>query len=209
MTRLVLWRHGHTEWNGERRVQGHTDVPLSPLGHAQAAEAAALVAGLGPDAILSSDLRRCTETAAALARQTALTVHTDKRLRERAYGQWEGLTMPEIAQRWPDSYARKLAGTDAADLGHGIERPAEVRTRVGTALREAADGRPGATIVVVSHGGAIRYGMFELLGWPSEQLRTVYALVNCYYSELRLDPLRGWVLRAHNVGVAEGPPGYE
>jgi glucosyl-3-phosphoglycerate phosphatase len=209
VTRLVLWRHGHTEWNGALRVQGHRDVPLSQLGHAQAAEAAPLVARLTPDAIITSDLRRCTETAAALASRTGLPVHRDERLRERAYGQWEGLTMPEIARRWPDSYARKLAGTDAADLGHGIEPPGDVMRRVGAVLREAAGAQPGATIVVVSHGGAIRYGMFELLGWPAEQLRTVYALVNCHYSELRLDPPRGWVLRAHNVGVAEGPPGYE
>lgn len=209
MTRLILWRHGHTEWNGELRVQGHSDVPLSGLGRRQAAEAAPLLADLAPDLIVSSDLSRCTQTAAALAEHTGLPVTTDPRLRERAYGEWEGLTMAGIALRWPASYARKLAGADAADLGHGIERPADVMKRVGEALRELAEGHPDATVVVVSHGGAIRYGIFDLLGWPVEQLRTVYALVNCHYSDVRLDPGRGWVLRAHNVGVAEGPPGYE
>jgi probable phosphoglycerate mutase len=182
---------------------------LSPLGHAQAAEAARLLAALGPDAIVTSDLRRCTETAAALAAATGLPVGRDPRLRERAYGEWEGLTMAEIAQRWPDSYARKLAGVDAADLGHGIERPSEVMKRVGSALREAVAAHPGGTTVVVSHGGACRYGVFELLGWPPDQLRNMYALVNCHYTELRLAAGRGWVLYAHNAGVAEGPPGYE
>src|SRR5690606_18245837 len=91
-SRLILWRHGHTEWNAERRVQGHSDVPLSALGHAQAAEAAPLLAAFAPDAIVSSDLRRCTETAAALARHTGLPVRRDPRLRERYYGEWEGLT---------------------------------------------------------------------------------------------------------------------
>jgi glucosyl-3-phosphoglycerate phosphatase len=209
VTRLVLWRHGHTEWNGQLRVQGHSDTPLSGLGHRQAAEAAPLLATLKPDLIVSSDLRRCTETAAALAERTGLAVTTDPRLRERAYGEWEGLTMTQIAQRWPESYQRKQAGADAADLGHGIERPAEVMKRVGEALRGLVEANPGATAVVVSHGGAIRYGIFDLLGLPAEQLRTVYALVNCHYSEVRLDPSRGWVLRSHNVGVAEGPPGYE
>jgi probable phosphoglycerate mutase len=209
VTTLILWRHGHTEWNAERRVQGHSDPPLSTLGHAQAAEAAPLIATHAPDAIVSSDLRRCTETAAALASQTGLPVRRDPRLRERCYGEWEGLTMAEIAQRWPESYARRIAGADAADLGHGIERPADVMKRVSEALREAADANPGGTTVVVSHGGAIRYGIFELLGLPADCLRAVYALVNCHFSELRLDPARGWVLHSHNVGIAEGPPGYE
>jgi glucosyl-3-phosphoglycerate phosphatase len=209
VTRLILWRHGHTEWNGDLRVQGHTDVPLSELGRRQAAEAAPMLAALAPDLIVSSDLRRCTETAAALAERTGLPVATDARLRERAYGEWEGMTMAGIALRWPASYARKLAGADAADLGHGIERPDEVMKRMGEALRGLTEQNPGATAVVVSHGGAIRYGIFDLLGWPVEQIRAVNALVNCHYSDLRLDPDRGWVLRAHNVGVAEGPPGYE
>lgn len=208
-SRLILWRHGHTEWNAERRVQGHSDIPLSALGHAQAAEAAPLLAAYAPDAIVSSDLRRCTETAAALASHTGLPVRRDPRLRERYYGEWEGLTMAEIAQRWPESYARKAAGADAADLGHGIERPSDVMKRVGEALREAAEANPRGTTVVVSHGGAIRYGIFELLGLPVDHLRAVYALVNCHFSELRFDPVRGWVLHSHNVGVAEGPPGYE
>lgn len=200
MTGLILWRHGHTEWNGQQRVQGHTDVPLSARGHAQAAESARLLAARHPAAIVSSDLQRCTETAAALARRTGLTVHHDPRLRERAYGQWEGLTMAEIAERWPESYARKAAGTDAADLGHGIERPAEVRKRVGEALRAAAEANPAGTTVVVSHGGACRYGLWDLLGWPMDLVAGVSVLVNCHYSELRRHPDRGWVLSAHNVG---------
>ncbi len=208
-TRLILWRHGHTEWNAERRVQGHRDVPLSALGRAQAAEAAPLLATLAPAAIVSSDLRRCLDTALELSKLTGLPVRQDPRLRERAYGEWEGFTMAEIARRWPESYARKNLGTDAAELGHGIERPGDVMKRVGEALREAAEAAPNATTVVVSHGGAIRYGIFELLGLPTELLGTMYALVNCHYSDLRHDPARGWVLYAHNVGPAEGPPGYE
>jgi glucosyl-3-phosphoglycerate phosphatase len=209
VTSLILWRHGHTEWNSERRVQGHTDTPLSDLGRTQATEAAALLAARDPVAIVASDLRRCADTAAALAALTGLPVRHDARLRERYYGEWEGLTMPEIAQRWPESYARKTAGADAADLGHGIERPVDVMKRVGEALREAVAVAPDGVVVAVSHGGSARYGMFELLGWPVEQLRGVHALVNCHYSELRLDPDRGWLLHAHNVGVAAGPPGYE
>lgn len=209
-TRLILWRHGHTEWNAERRVQGHRDVPLSALGRAQAAEAAPLLATLAPAAIVSSDLRRCLDTALELSKLTGLPVRQDPRLRERAYGEWEGFTMAEIARRWPESYARKNLGTDAAELGHGIERPGDVMKRVGEALREAAEANPGRTTVVVTHGGAARYGMFDLLGWPVEQLGAVVVLTNCHYTELRLDPVRGWMLHAHNAGWAEqGLAGYE
>lgn len=209
VTILILWRHGTTDWNVARRIQGHSDTPLNPEGRAQAAAVAPLLAARRPVAIVSSDLSRCRQTAAPLAELTGLPISSDPRLRERYYGEWEGLTMAEIAQRWPESYARKTAGADAADLGHGIERPGDVMKRVGEALREAAEANPRGTTVVVSHGGAIRYGIFELLGLPVDHLRAVYALINCHFSELRFDPVRGWVLHSHNVGVAEGPPGYE
>jgi glucosyl-3-phosphoglycerate phosphatase len=207
VTTLILWRHGTTEWNAERRIQGHTDVALTELGHAQAAQAAPLLAARKPDAIVSSDLTRATDTAAPLAELTNLTVRRDSRLRERRYGDWEGLTAAEIADQFPAAAARQRAGEH--DLGHGIEPPADVMKRVGEALREIADAAPGGTTVVVTHSGAARYGMFELLGWPMEQLRTMVALANCHYTELRLDPVRRWTLYAHNVGRTDGPPGYE
>jgi glucosyl-3-phosphoglycerate phosphatase len=207
MTELLLWRHGHTEWNGERRHQGHTNVALSAIGHAEAARAAPLLAARKPDVIVSSDLTRASDTAAALAAITGLPVRRDPRLRERGYGDFEGLTHAEIAVRFPVAAAKQRAGKH--DLGHGIEPPADVMKRVGEALREVAAASPGGTVVVVTHGGAARYGMFELLGWPMELLGTVVVLSNCHYTELRLDPVRGWTLAAHNVGVTGGPPGYE
>lgn len=210
MTTLILWRHGNTDWNAQRRIQGHADAPLNALGEAQAAATAPVLAARRPDAIVCSDLRRCTATAAPLAELTGLPVRQDPRLRERYYGEWEGLTLTEIAQRWPDSYRRKAQGADAADLGHGIESPADVMKRAGEAMRDAAEAvGVGGTAVLVTHGGTSRYGIFELLGWPAEPLRSIAALVNCHFSELRHTPDRGWVLYAHNVGTAKGQPGYE
>ncbi|HEY8471447.1 MAG TPA: histidine phosphatase family protein [Natronosporangium sp.] len=207
MTTLLLWRHGETEWNRERRHQGHTDVALSERGHAEAQRSAPLLAARKPDLIVASDLTRAVDTAAALAALTGLPVRRDPRLRERAYGDFEGLTHAEIAERFPEAAARQRAGEH--DLGHGIEPPGDVMKRVGEALREAAAAAPGGTVVVATHGGAARYGMFELLGWPMELLSTVVVLSNCHYTELRLDPVRGWVLAGHNIGVTSGPPGYE
>jgi broad specificity phosphatase PhoE len=208
VTTLILWRHGTTEWNSERRVQGHTDVDLSGLGHTQAEQAAPLLAVRRPAAIISSDLRRALDTARPLAELTGLPVRRDRRLRERCYGEWEGLTMAEIAGRFPEAHARQRAGHH--DLGHGIEQPTDVMKRMGEVLREAAEANPGRTTVLVTHGGAARYGMFDLLGWPVEQLGSVVVLTNCHYTELRLDPVRGWMLHAHNAGWAEqGLAGYE
>ena len=108
MTRLIVWRHGNTDWNAGNRVQGQTDIPLNELGREQAAAAAAMLAALKPDAIVASDLQRAARTAAALAALTGLPVRTDARLRERYFGQWQGLTMTEVADPVPGR-ARPLA----------------------------------------------------------------------------------------------------
>ena len=86
----MLWRHGQTTWNAERRFQGQSDIPLDATGQAQAERAARLLAGLRPDMIVSSDLSRAASTAAPLAQLTGLDVILDKDLRERHGGQWEG-----------------------------------------------------------------------------------------------------------------------
>src|SRR5690606_41888945 len=95
--RVVCWRHGQTLWNVEHRFQGHTDIPLDETGIAQAQRAASLLAALRPSMIVSSDLRRAADTAAALAEITGLEVILDKDLRERGGGEWEGLTREQIA----------------------------------------------------------------------------------------------------------------
>src|SRR5450755_3799671 len=87
---LVLWRHGQTDWNVQRRFQGQSDTPLNSAGHEQARRAARYIAALRPAAIFSSDLIRASATAEALARLTGLSVQLDKDLRERNGGSWEG-----------------------------------------------------------------------------------------------------------------------
>lgn len=199
MTRLIVWRHGNTDWNAGERVQGQADTTLNGYGQAQAAAAAVLLAALGPDTIVASDLRRAAETATALGTRTGLPVQLDGRLRERHFGAWQGLTIAEIAQRYPVEYDRWRAG--AATLGHGVEDVADVAKRVGAALREAVRATPGGTVVIATHGGAARYGMGDLLGWSPEVIRSVGGLGNGRWAELWLDAAKGWVLRAYNVGV--------
>jgi broad specificity phosphatase PhoE len=197
-TRLLLWRHGQTAWNADGRFQGQIDVPLDDTGRAQAVAVAARLAERRPDAIVASDLRRAADTASALAGLTGLAVALDPRLRERAYGQWQGLTMPEIEARWPQAVARWRAGEAVHEVG--IEDLDDVAKRVAQALNDAAERSPGGTVVVATHGGAARRGIGAVLGWPDSVLRTLGTLANCCWSELRLDPVRGWRLWAHNVG---------
>jgi probable phosphoglycerate mutase len=199
MTRLIVWRHGNTDWNATDRVQGQTDTSLNDLGREQAAAVAPLLAALRPDAIVASDLQRAADTAGALCALTGLAVRTDPRLRERHYGLWQGLTMPTIAERFPAEYARWRSGDQSP--GCEVESLDDLGKRVGEALQDAADSLPGGTIVVATHGGAARQGAGHLLGWGPAVLRTVGPLQNCHWTELRHDTVRGWQLRAHNAGL--------
>jgi glucosyl-3-phosphoglycerate phosphatase len=199
VTRLIVWRHGNTDWNAGGRVQGQTDVPLNDLGRRQAVDAAELLVRLRPAAIVASDLRRAADTASALAALTGLPVRHDKRLRERDFGTWEGQTMAEIKAARPAEHARWQAGADV--VGGDVETLTDLGKRVADGLREAAEQVPhGATVVVATHGAAARQGIGYLLGWPIEQLRTLRALQNCHWVDLTRDAVRGWQIAAYNVG---------
>lgn len=205
MTRLIIWRHGNTDWNTGHRVQGQTDVPLNDLGRQQAAAAAELLVRYRPDAIVSSDLRRAADTAAALCALTGRRVEHDKRLRERYFGAWQGLTMLEVAETRPEEYARWQAGEDV--IGGDVETLDDLGKRVAEAFQAAAElARPGGTVVIATHGAAARQGIGHLLGWPQEQLRTLRALQNCHWVELTHDETRGWQIASYNVGVLSDHP---
>ncbi|MGK5685017.1 histidine phosphatase family protein [Actinoplanes sp. URMC 104] len=198
MTRLVVWRHGNTDWNAGGLVQGQTDVELNALGRQQAVDAAELLIRMRPDAIVASDLKRAADTAAALGALTGLSIGYDKRLRERNFGAWQGRTMTEVAELFPEQHARWSAGQE---VGGDVETLDELGKRVADALVDAAALAPsGGTVVVATHGAAARQGVGHLLGWPSDQLRTLRALQNCHWAELTRDAQRGWQLAAYNVG---------
>jgi probable phosphoglycerate mutase len=200
-TRLIVWRHGNTDWNRDDRVQGQLDAPLNDVGREQAAAAAKILARRRPDAIVSSDQSRAVDTAAALATLTGLPVRYDERLRERYYGGWQGRTLVEVAAEFPDEFARWRNGDPAP--GCDIESQDDVGKRVGAALQEAVDANPGGTVVVVTHGGGARQGIACLLGWPPEVPRSLVGLRNCHWAELRFGVL-GWQLRSYNAGATEG-----
>ncbi|GAA1607002.1 histidine phosphatase family protein [Actinoplanes couchii] len=197
MTRLIVWRHGNTDWNAGSRFQGQADIPLNDLGRRQAAEAAEALARLAPDAIVSSDLSRAFATGTALAGHLGLTIRSDQRLRERFFGDWQGLTTAEIRAAHPTEHALWTSGADV--VGCGVETLDDLGKRVSEGLQEAV--RPGGTVVVATHGGAARQGIGHLLGWPAGQIRTLRGMSNCHWADLRHDESRGWQLAAYNVGI--------
>jgi glucosyl-3-phosphoglycerate phosphatase len=197
VNRLILVRHGRTGWNASGRIQGQLDVALDERGLAQAGALAPRLAELGPAAIVSSDLHRAADTAAALATVTGLPVRSDARLRERCFGEWQGLDNSEIAERYPDAYAHWKAGLPVD--GYGIEPVDEVAKRTAAAFQDAADLAPDATVVVFGHGASVKYGLGMLLGWPAEVVRTIRAMDNCRWADLRRDAVRGWQLDGYNL----------
>ncbi|TKA13219.1 histidine phosphatase family protein [Actinacidiphila oryziradicis] len=201
--RLVLWRHGQTAWNLEGRFQGTTDIPLTEIGVAQARRAARLLAGLQPYAIVSSDLQRAAATAAELAAITGLDISYDEGLRETFAGVWQGLTHQEINERFGDEYAAWKRGEPIRRGGGELET--EVADRVAPVVLRAAEKLPDSgTLVVVSHGGAIRTAIGRLLGLDPYTWESLGGLSNCCWSVLG-EGARGWRLLEHNAGSLPEP----
>jgi uncharacterized phosphatase len=146
-TTILLVRHGETDWNVERRVQGHTDRPLNETGRAQARALADELEGTPLDAVYASDLVRAHETARIVAARRGLDVVVIPDLREREFGTWEGMTDREILDRFP--HAR------SGPWGDG-ETPEQMSRRVFEALRRIAETHPDGRVLVVSHGGPLR-----------------------------------------------------
>jgi glucosyl-3-phosphoglycerate phosphatase len=154
MGRLVLVRHGQAEGNQEHRFIGQTDVPLTELGRRQAAAVGQRLASARIERVISSDLVRASDTAAAIADVTGLTVEIDRRIREIHNGEWAGLTPDEIAEGWPDLWSRYRGGEDVPRPNG--ERWSDVRARSVDVFSDllSSDG----VTVVVSHGGPIIVG---------------------------------------------------
>jgi phosphoserine phosphatase len=152
VTTLLLVRHGETDWNREGRWQGLSDTHLNDQGREQARSLALQADGV--DVIYSSDLARARETAEIVAEDLGLEVRLDERLRERGFGEWEGLNSDEIEERFAEAHGRWKAGE-----GPGAENAepfAEFAGRIHDFVDEVLERHPGETVLVVSHGGSIR-----------------------------------------------------
>jgi broad specificity phosphatase PhoE len=177
VTTLLLVRHGETEWNRVGRWQGGSDTDLNDVGRRQAR---VLADGLDEavDLIYSSDLKRARGTAEIIADRLGLQIRIDPRLRERGFGAWEGLTSEEVEERFADDYRRWRAGegagaADAEPLG-------AFAARIHGFLDDTLLRHPADTVLVITHGGAIR--VIQALATGVDYLRdrrSVPGVANC------------------------------
>jgi 2,3-bisphosphoglycerate-dependent phosphoglycerate mutase len=165
-TQLLLIRHGETAWNAEHRIQGQLDIPLSPLGVLQSARLADCLANEPIDAVYSSGQSRAWLTAAPLAARLGLEVIAEPRLRERSFGIFEGLTLDEIAERYPPEF-KKWRERDPAWRPEGGESGQQLIDRVLSAVLDIGIKHPSQTVVLISHGGVldVLYRAARLLEW--------------------------------------------
>ncbi len=186
-TELILIRHGETEWNRDRRIQGQTDVELSALGHEQARRLSLRLTREPICAIYSSDLARARQTAEPIAEALSLPIHETPLLREVGFGAWEGLTVAEVEAGWPHDYQAWRLDSITYRPPEG-ERIEELQHRAMTGAAEMLAAHPGETIAVVGHGGSVKAILCGLMGFPLSLWRRL-RVDNTGVTRLLLTPL--------------------
>lgn len=193
LTRICFVRHGETDWNAEKRIQGQTDIPLNETGRAQALAMAFNAAHVSFKAIYSSDLMRAAETAKALAAREELDVSPLPQLRERHYGIFQGMTATEGAVRYPEAYQRYMARDVGYDFETG-ESMSQLVERVGEAINWMVRHHTGQTIAAVTHAGVLdilyRKATGRLLHTPRD-----FVIPNCALNWFHFDG-QGWHLES-------------
>ena len=203
LRRLILLRHGQTDYNIDGRMQGHIDSNLTAEGHDQAAAAAPVLAELAPDRVISSDLRRAVDTAEVVAAACGLPVKFDARLRETHLGHWQGRTVAEIDRDYPGAIAEWRSDPAWAPPGGESRIAVVARSRpvVDELEAEFADAR-SETVLLVAHGGMIAGLVTGLMDLPPSTWPSFGGLGNCRWAVLaRRDDHPRWRLAGYNIGV--------
>jgi probable phosphoglycerate mutase len=202
-TRFIVVRHGETEWNVQHRIQGHGDSPLTARGRAQADAIAERLAEEHFDALIASDLGRTLETARRIASRTGHPVIADPRLRERNFGEGEGLTYAEIDQRFPGAFSR-TSEMDPDYLVPGGETRRQFHHRVMLAFEALALEHYGKRIAVVAHGGVLAAIYRVIHDIPVAHPHTI-PISNAAYNAITFEAdtwnLEAWDDVAHLPGV--------
>jgi len=207
-TRICFIRHGETDWNKEKRIQGHTDISLNEVGRAQALAMAFNAAHQRFHAIYSSDLLRAQETAQVLAQREDHTVKLLPQLRERHYGVFQGITAAQGAERYPQAYAYYLA----RDLDYDFETGESLRgfaERVSEGIDWLVRHHSGQTIAAVSHSGVLDVIYRRATNRPLSTPRD-FKIPNCALNWFHFDGqgwhLEAWGDRHHLHEVLTEPP---
>lgn len=185
MTRLLLIRHGETDWNREGRFQGSIDTPLNEAGRAQARAVGGRLQAETIDAVFSSPLARTYDTAREIARPHCLPILTDPNLREISWGKFEGMTRDEISARYPAWQQIFASGSRRYTAPDGETRES-LAARVRDAIESIVRMYPDATVAVVTHGGTLSAVMKQVMGLPPHASVHI-KFKNCSISELKLN----------------------
>ncbi len=198
VTTVHLARHGETIWHAENRYTGVSDVPLTGRGREQAASLAAWAADAGLDAIASSPLVRAVDTASPACAAAGLELSTDPRLREVDFGDGEGLTRTEMAERFPRAWEGFVARPARHPLPHG-ESGVDAIVRASPALDELVTAHRGGRVLVVMHSTLLRLLLCDRIGMdPDDYRRAFPTVVNAALTTLRIDDA-GTALLGFNV----------
>lgn len=197
--RIVLWRHGETDYNAAGRMQGHLDSALTEVGWNQARFAVAALARFEPDLVIASDLRRATDTATVLTNAIGVPLRLDKRLRETHLGEWQGLTGSEVDVQAPGE--RERWRLDATWAPPGGEARVDVADRAGEVVADLArDDAEYGTVLLAAHGGLILALTAYLVDLPVALWPSLGGIGNCHWVELTRRAGR-WRLLAYNAGM--------
>ena len=188
-------RHGETEWNVLGRIQGHSDVPLSQNGREQAQTVARRLAGAPLDVVYCSDLSRASETARIIRGHREIPLHATPELRERDYGVFEGLSLEERRDRYPEMFAASLV-KDLDFAPTGGESPRATSARMTEFIAGLKARHPDETVLIVGHGGSLRAAIITLMEFPLEATWR-FVMSNCSLSVFDTYPDNA-VLRLYN-----------
>jgi 2,3-bisphosphoglycerate-dependent phosphoglycerate mutase/probable phosphoglycerate mutase len=199
LRRLVLWRHGETDYNAAGRMQGHIDSALTEVGWNQARFAVPALARFEPDLVIASDLRRATDTATVFTEAMGVPLRIDKRLRETHLGEWQGKTGAEVDADWPGERGRWQV--DPTWAPPGGESRIDVATRAAEVVWDLRDSAERwETVLLAAHGALITSLTAKLLGLPVEAWPQLGGIGNCHWVELVVRD-EVWRLHAYNVGM--------
>jgi 2,3-bisphosphoglycerate-dependent phosphoglycerate mutase/probable phosphoglycerate mutase len=200
LARLVLVRHGETDYNAAGRMQGHLDSELTERGREQIRRAAPVLAGYDPARLISSDLTRAALTAERVGEACELPVKLDPRLRETHLGEWQGLTLAEVEDGWPGLIAQWRADPGWAPPGgeSRVDVAARVTPLVEELVQEMSDDPP-ETVLLFTHGGLIASLTCALMGLPTSTWTALAGPGNTRWTVLRRRSVN-WRLAGHNVG---------
>ncbi len=206
ITRFCLVRHGETDWNAKRRLQGHTDIDLNARGLAQAEQMARAIKriNLAFDVLYTSDLQRAAKTAKAIEQLFSTSAITNVGLRERHLGALQGLTTDEAPQLEPDLWRSHLSRNVTEEL-RGGESIQQFADRINTALEKIREQHLGKTVLLVSHGGALDMMYRIASNQPLDAEKAVAvpnASLNWISHDGRSGKVDGWADTSHLENLA-------